>query len=261
MASAFAQLHRPGDPFILVNVWDIGTARLAAGMGAAALATSSAAQAFTLGRQDGAVTLDEALAHATDLARATDLPLSVDFEDGYAATPEGVAANTRRVAETGAAGLSIEDWDGTAAYAAGPATNRIAAAVAAKGDMVLCARADGVMNGVYDAAEAVRRCAAFAEAGADCLYVPMLPDAGALAEVVALGKPVNGLAAGPWLDWTQADWAAAGVARISLGSTLMRQMQRHLITSLGSMLGEGALPALRHAATNGVVDPLLDPPA
>lgn len=252
--TGFHDLHRPGEPFVLVNVWDRGTARVAAGLGARALATSSAAHAFALGRSDGGVTLDEALAHAADLAAATDLPLSVDFEDGYAREPEGVARNVARVIETGAAGVSIEDWDRGAPHDFALAVDRIAAAAGAKGDLVLCARADGVMYGAYDVAEAVRRSAAFAEAGADVLYAPVLPDAGALAEIVALGKPVNGLAAGAWLDWTLDDWAAAGVARVSLGSSLARRLQRTLLDTLEPMLGRGDLPALRHASAAAEID-------
>ncbi|MGR3493134.1 MAG: isocitrate lyase/phosphoenolpyruvate mutase family protein [Shimia sp.] len=256
--TAFADLHRPGDPFVLVNVWDRGTARMAAAMGAQAIATSSAAHAFTLGRPDGRVTLEEALNHATDLAAATSLPLSIDFEDGYAARPEEVAANIARAAETGAAGVSIEDWNDGTAYDRVLAIERIAAAVEAcrAGGLLLCARADGVMQGAYDVTEALQRAAAFAEAGAECIYVPHLPDAAALADVVAIGTPVNGLAAGKWLDWSAEDWAAAGVARISLGSTLSRVEHRALYDAMGGLLG-GDLPALKHDPVAPTIDALL----
>ena len=255
---SFLALHQPGNPFILVNVWDRGTARMAAALGAKAIATSSAAHAFTLGRKDGAVTLDEAVSHAADLAEATHLPLLVDFEDGYAADADGVAASVTRIrTETRAAGVSIEDWSGTAPYGASEATDRIAAAVAAKSNLVLCARADGVMHGAYDVTEAVKRLASFAEVGADVLYAPVLPDAGALREVVSLGKPVNGLAAGPWLDWTQADWAEAGVARISLGSSLARFTQRAMLGAMTPMI-TGNLPALRHDNVSGTIDGMME---
>ena len=259
--SRFADLHRPGEPFVLINVWDAGSARVAEGLGAAAVATSSAAHAFTLGRIDGGVTLEEALGHAAMLARTVSIPLSIDFEDGFAEAPDGVAANVRRAAETGAAGVSIEDWrrEGGGTYDAGLAAERIAAAVEAAhaAGLHLTARADGVMHGAYDVAEAVRRLAAFAEAGADCLYAPVLPDDAALAEVVALGRPVNGLAAGRWLDRDLADWAAAGVARVSLGSSLARFLQRALMDAAGPLIAGGRLSALRHDPVADEIDRLL----
>ena len=260
--TAFADLHRPGDPFVLVNVWDAGTARLAEGLGAKAVATSSAAHAFTLGRTDGGVTLEEALDHSAALAAAVSVPLAIDFEDGFAEAPEDVAANVRRAAGTGAAGVSVEDWrrTGGGTYDAGLAADRIAAAAEASraAGLHLTARADGVMHGAYDVAEAVRRLSAFADAGADCLYAPVLPDAGALAEVVAIGRPVNGLAAGRWLEWNVADWSSAGVARVSLGSSLARYVQRAILDAAGPMIAEGRLTALRHDAPAHEVDRFLD---
>ena len=260
----FHELHRPGRPFLLVNVSDAGTARVAAALGAKAIATSSAAHAFTLGRHDGGTTLDEALEHAAALAAATPLPLAIDFEDGFAATPEGVAANVRRAAGTGAAGVSVEDWrrDGAGAYGAAEAAERVAAAAEAAraAGLHLVARADGVMHGAYGVPEAVRRLRAFAEAGADCLYAPALPDAAALAEVVALGRPVNVLAAGPWLEWDMARFAAAGVARVSLGSALARRLQRTLLDALGPALAEGRLAPLEAPGTAAAIDAMLAPP-
>ena len=247
---------------MLVNVWDAGTARLAKGLGAKAIATSSAAHAFTLGRTDGGVTLEEALAHAAALASPVSVPLAIDFEDGFAEAPEGVAANVRRAAETGAAGVSIEDWRkaGGGAYDPTLAAERIAAAAEAAQavGLHLTARADGVMHGAYDVAEAVRRLSAFSEAGADCLYAPVLPDAGALAEVVAIGRPVNGLSAGRWADWNLEDWAGAGVARVSLGSNLARYMQRAILDAAGPMIAEGRLSALRHEPPAKEIDCFLN---
>ena len=259
--TTFRDLHRPGAPFVLVNVWDAGTARVAAGSGAVAIATSSAALAFTLGRRDGGATLGDTLAHATTLAAATDLPLAIDFEDGFAPDPAGVAANVARAAETGAAGVSVEDWcrDGTGAHDATLAAERVAAAAEAAhaSGLHLTARADGVLRRAYDTAEAVRRLTAFAEAGADCLYAPMLPDAGALAEVVAIGRPVNALAAGPWLDWDLARHAEAGVARVSLGSTLSGVAQRAVLDGTRAAV-EGRFPALAHDASGRDVDAMLE---
>ncbi|MEC9104932.1 MAG: isocitrate lyase/phosphoenolpyruvate mutase family protein, partial [Pseudomonadota bacterium] len=105
----FRMLHRPGNPFVLANCWDVGSARLLAALGAEALATSSAAHAFTLGKPDGAVTRDQALAHAQDIVAATPLPVSGDFEDGFGADPDTVAETVRLAAEAGLAGISIED--------------------------------------------------------------------------------------------------------------------------------------------------------
>ena len=247
--TVFHDLHRPGEPFVLVNVWDVGTARVAAGAGAVAIATSSAALAFTLGRRDGGATLEETLSHATALAAATELPLAIDFEDGFADDPADLAANVARAAETGAAGVSVEDWrrDGSGVHETALAVERVAAAAEAAraAGLHLTARADGVLRRAYDAAEAVRRLTAFAEAGADCLYAPMLPDAEALAEVVAIGRPVNALAAGPWLDWDLARHARAGVARVSLGSTLAGVAQRAVLDGTRAAV-EGRFPALAH---------------
>jgi len=157
--AAFRALHIPGDPFILGNAWDAGSAKMLAALGAPAIGTSSAAHAFTLGRPDGGtVTRDEALAHAADLVAAVDVPVSGDFENGFGDSPEDCAETVRLAAEAGLAGISIEDCDFTNGthYAHDLAVDRIAAAAAAARalprDFVLCARADGVMNGTYDMA-------------------------------------------------------------------------------------------------------------
>ena len=173
---AFRAMHRPGDPFILANAWDRGSARMLAALGAQALATSSAAHAFTLGRPDGGtVSRDEALAHAADLVSATPLPVSGDFENGFGKAPETCAETVRLAAEAGLAGISIEDTDlpGAGAYDRAFAVDRIRAAAAAARslprDFVLVARADGVMTGGYGFEEALARVTAFASAGADCV--------------------------------------------------------------------------------------------
>ncbi|TMV79561.1 isocitrate lyase/phosphoenolpyruvate mutase family protein, partial [Thioclava sp. BHET1] len=173
----FRALHRPGQPFILVNVWDAGSARMMAALGAQALATSSAAQAFTLGRPDGGtITRDEALAHAEMLVAATPLPVSGDLENGFGAAPETCAETVRLAAEVGLAGISIEDTalPGDAPYEFDLAVERMRAAAAAARalprDFMLIARADGVMLGHYGLEEALRRIRAFDAAGADGLY-------------------------------------------------------------------------------------------
>jgi 2-methylisocitrate lyase-like PEP mutase family enzyme len=263
--AALRALHRPGDPFVLANAWDRGSARVLAALGARAIGTTSAGFAFTLGLPDGArVTRDDALAHCADLVAATALPVSGDLENGYAESPEGVAETVRLAAEAGLAGCSIEDTDlpGDGAYAFYLAVDRIrAAAEAARalpGDFVLAARADGLMTGAYGIKEATARAAAFAEAGADCVYVPMLPDISALAELcAAVPAPVNALAAGPLAQATLTDFARAGAARISLGSGLARVAHAALVAAAREVLGEGRFEALGRGARGTEIEALL----
>ncbi|MDF0603243.1 isocitrate lyase/phosphoenolpyruvate mutase family protein [Psychromarinibacter sp. C21-152] len=262
---AFRALHRPGAPFILANAWDAGSAKMLVALGAEAVATSSAAHAFTLGRPDGGtVTRDEALAHAETLVAAVGVPVSGDFENGFGDAPEDCAETVRLAAEAGLAGISIEDSDfghGTH-YPADLAAERIRAAAAAARalprDFVLVARADGVMNGTYGLDEALARILAFDAAGADCLYVPMPPDMEALAEVVqSTDKPVNALAAGPFAKVTRAEFAALGVARISLGSALARVTHAAIRDAGRAMFGAGDFSPLTAGASGSEIDALL----
>ncbi|WP_349369938.1 isocitrate lyase/phosphoenolpyruvate mutase family protein [Salinarimonas sp.] len=263
---AFRALHRPGDPFVLANAWDLGSARMLAALGAQAIGTSSAAHAFTLGLPDmGRVTREDALAHAEALVAATPLPVSGDFENGFGDAPDIVAGTVRLSCEAGLAGLSIEDTmppDG-AAYPFDLAVERIRAAAAAARacprDLVLVARADGVMTGVYDLEEGIRRLRAFAAAGADCLYLPMPPSMEDVARICAgVDKPVNAIAAGSFTAATRADFARAGVARISLGSALARATHRLIRDAAEAMLGPaGDFSALSRSVPGGDVDALL----
>ena len=262
---AFRALHRPGDPFILANAWDVGSARMLAALGAEALATSSAAHAFTLGLPDGGeVTRDAALAHAEALVAATPLPVSGDFENGFGAAPETCAETVRLSAEAGLAGLSIEDTDlpGDAPYPFDLAVERIRAAAAAARacprDIVLVARADGILTGGYGIDEALRRLVAFAEAGADCLYAPLPATTDDLARICrATAKPVNALAAGPFTGLGRAGFAALGVARISLGSALARVTHRAISDAARAMFGQGDFTSLAHGISGSEVDALL----
>lgn len=262
--TAFRELHRPGDPFILANAWDAGSARVLAAMGAAAIGTSSAGHAFTLGRPDmGRVSRDEALSHAEALVAATPLPVSADLENGYGPAPEDVAETVRLAAEAGVAGCSIEDTDlpGTDAYPRADAVERIragAAAARALGrDFVFVARADGVMNGAYDLEEAIARIQAYEQAGADCVYVPVPGDAAALSRVVeAVGVPVNALAVGPIAGLSRAELAACGVARISLGSALARMTHRVILDAARAMFADGVFDSFP-LASGREVDELL----
>jgi 2-methylisocitrate lyase-like PEP mutase family enzyme len=265
---AFRALHRPGDPFILANAWDMGSARLLAALGAEAIGTTSAGFAFTRGLPDGArITRDESLAHAQDLVAATPLPVSADLENGYAADPEGVAETVRLAEEAGLAGLSIEDTDlpGEGAFPFDLAVERVRAAGSAaralRRDMVLVARADGVMTGAYDLAEGLRRLRAFEAAGADCLYLPLPASLDEVALICrSVSRPVNALAAGPFARHSRAEFARAGVARISLGSALARATHRVIVDAAGAMFGEGSFDLLAHIMPEGggrAIDALL----
>ncbi len=263
--SAFRDLHKPGDPFILANAWDAGSAKMLAGLGAPAIATSSAAHAFTLGRPDGGtVTRDEALAHAADLVAAVQVPVSGDFENGFGDDPETCADTVRLAAETGLAGISIEDTDFANAthYGFDRSVERIRAAAAAARalprDFVLVARADGVMTKSYDMAEAIKRIQAFDDAGADCLYVPLPPGMQSLRKVVqATEKPVNALVAGPFARHSRDEFARLGVARISLGSALARVTHRLIHDTGRAMFEAGDFSALTIAIPGAEVDKLL----
>ncbi|MCT4654694.1 MAG: isocitrate lyase/phosphoenolpyruvate mutase family protein [Cohaesibacter sp.] len=263
--STFRALHQPGNPFILANAWDKGSARMLASMGAKAIATSSAAHAFTLGKPDmGHVSRSEAISHAQDLAAATPLPVSGDLENGYGDSPQDVAETILKAAEAGLAGACIEDTclPSDRPYEFAKAVERIEAAVEIarnlKSDFVLTARADGVMLGTYDVKEAIRRLQAFEKAGADCLYAPAPGSLEAQAEICrAVSAPVNALAAGPFMQHSVQDFANIGVARISLGSALARATHRIILDAGKAMFGEGDFTAMSHSTSAGVIDPIL----
>lgn len=251
---------------MIPNPWDIGTARVMAAMGATALATTSAGLAFTLGRPDmGNVSRDEALSHAQSIVAATPLPVSGDLENGFADDADGVAATVRLAREVGLSGCSIEDTrmaEGHPAYSFDDALTRIRAAVDAARSMtdpfVLCARADGVMNGSYDMDEAIRRIKAFAAAGAHLVYVPVVPDIESLRRVVlATAKPVNALAAGAVVGLTVAELARVGVRRISVGSQIARLTQSTLREAMAAILASGSFQSFSAAAPGIEVDEML----
>lgn len=262
---AFHDLHQSGC-FVIPNPWDRGSAQMMAALGAKALATSSAAHAFTLGRTDGGtVTRDEALAHAEGLIAATRLPVSGDFENGFGDAPEDVAETVRLSGEAGLSGISVEDTQmipGNAPYAFDLAVERIkagaAAARALKRPFVFCARADGVMQGSYDLAEAIRRLQAFEAAGADLLYIPVPPGRTELVQILAaVTKPVNALAAGPLKQLTVAELATIGVRRISTGSQIARLTHAALRDATTAMLGQGSFAPLMATANGDEIDALL----
>ena len=265
--AAFRALHRPGDPFILANAWDAGSAKLLAALGAPAIATSSAAHAFTLGRPDlGHITRDEALAHAQTLVAAVDVPVSGDFENGFGHDPDTVADTVRLAAEAGLAGISIEDIalpDATP-YPRDLAIERIRAAAAAARalprDFVLVARADGVMHGAYDLDEVLARLSGFEAAGADCLYVPVPRSLDALGRIcAATALPVNALVASDFARVPRATFASLGVARLSLGSSLARATHRLIVDAGRAMFDEGDFSPLSHSISGNDIDRLLGP--
>lgn len=260
----FRDLHISGAPFILANAWDSGSAKLLAGLGAKAIATSSAAQAFTLGRADGGtVTREETLTHSNDLVRAVNIPVSGDFENGFSNDPDEVANTVRLAHEAGLAGISIEDtaFPHTGAREFDLSVECIKAAVSAAqelpSDFVLVARADGVMNGHYDLSEALRRLRAFDEAGADCLYIPEPGTIDDLKKVVAATtKPVNALPVGPLQSLTVADFAQIGVARLSLGSLLARSIHTQIVETASSIFDENHFNGCR-PASGDLIDALM----
>jgi 2-methylisocitrate lyase-like PEP mutase family enzyme len=224
----FHRLHATGC-FVMPNPWDAGSARALEQMGFVALATTSAGFAWTLGRADNQVTVEEALAHLRVIAAAVSVPVNADFEGGYAVDPDGVAANVKKAAETGIAGLSIEDSSGDEAeplFDFDLAVARIAAARQAIDEsgtgIVLTGRSEGFVAGRPDIDETVRRLRAYADAGADCLYAPRIDKLEHITAIVSAvsPKPVNLLINMPFTTVAQA--AELGVRRISVGGTLAR---------------------------------------
>ena len=265
MSIGFRDLHQRANPFILANAWDVGSAKMLAGMGAQAIATSSGAHAFTLGRPDmGTITRDEALTHAQDLIAAVNIPVSGDFENGFGDDPDTCAETVRLAGEIGLAGICIEDvaLPATTAYDYDLSVERIRAAAdaarALPNDFVLVARADGVMNGAYDIEEALKRLRGFEEAGADCLYVPQPGSMNDLARIcAATALPVNALAAGPYAKISRAQFAAIGVARISLGAALAHVTHRAIHDTAQAMFQDGDFTALSHTLPAEITDKLM----
>lgn len=262
----FWQLHRQGC-FVIPNPWDVGSARMMAALGSVALATTSAGFAFTLGRPDmGHVTRDEALAHAETIVAATPLPVSGDLENGFADDPDDVAETVRLARDAGLSGCSIEDTrmgERLSAYDFDLAVARIAAAVDAARSLaesfVLCARADGVMNGFYDLDEAIRRIQAFEAAGADLLYVPVPTDVAGLRRVVSsVQRPVNALAAGTFASLSVDEFAEIGVRRISVGSQVARVTHAAIRDLTTAMVERGDFSGFAAAAPGDEVDAMLE---
>jgi 2-methylisocitrate lyase-like PEP mutase family enzyme len=229
-ASRFQALHQREGAFLIPNPWDAGSARVLAGLGFEAFATSSGAAAATFGRRDGKLTREEALASVRAIVDATDLPVSADLENGFGDNP-GVAAETvRMAANTGLVGCSIEDSSGDKSrplYEIQRASERIAAAVQAAKALpfrfTLTARAENFVRGKPDLDDTIKRLLAYEQAGADVLFAPALPDLAAVRSVCsAVSRPVNFMAGIRAKSFTVAQLVEAGVKRISFASSLYR---------------------------------------
>jgi 2-methylisocitrate lyase-like PEP mutase family enzyme len=229
-ATRFRALHEGPGAFVIPNPWDVGSARILAGLGFKALATSSAASACALGRKDGELTRDEALAHAHLIVEATDLPVSADLEKGFGDAPDVVVKTIQLAAEVGLVGCTIEDATRNAdrpLYDFGLAVERIAAAVEAAHALpfpfTLTARAHNLLYGAPNLDETIKRLKAYEEAGADVLFAPGLPDLAAVRAVcAALSKPFNFMVGIKGKSFSVSELAAVGVRRISLATSLYR---------------------------------------
>ena len=258
-AAAFRRLHEAGC-FVIPNPWDAGSAKMLARLGFKALATTSAGFAFSIGRPDGegAVSRDEALAHAAQIVAATDLPVSADLENGFGDAPADCAATVRRAADVGLVGCSIEDSTSrpdAPIYDFDAAVARISAAAAAARALpfpfVLTARAENFLHGRADLDDTIRRLQAFSAAGADVLYAPGLLSREQIAAVVraVAPKPVNILPGRALGTVTVADLAALGARRISLGSMLALAAYGGFLRAARELVTEGSFGFAREAAS------------
>lgn len=249
-AAAFRALHE-GPPFIIPNPWDAGSAKVLEAVGFPALASTSSGFAYTLGRQDGSVTLEEVVEHAHRIDQATSLPLSVDLEHGYGREPEDAAEAITRVARAGAVGGSIEDYDPSGEiYSLGHAVERIAAAAEAASTLsfpfTLTARAENHIRGNPDLDDTIARLQAFERAGADVLYAPGLASAEEIRTVCeAVSRPVNVLARP---DLSMREIADAGAQRVSVGGQLAWAAVEAMVVASERMRDQGDFSLLGTSA-------------
>lgn len=265
-AERFRALHQ-GPLFVLPNPWDAGSARILASMGFAALATTSAGLAFALGRRDAesAVSREEALANASEIIAATDLPVSADLENGYGDAPEDTALTIRLAAEAGLVGGSIEDCTGNPAqpiYEFAHAVDRVTAAAEAAHALdfpfTFVARAENFLHGRRNLDDTIRRLQAFEAAGADVLFAPGLPDLAAIRLVCAsVTKPVNVVLGARNTPYTLADLAEAGVRRVSTGSSFARAALGGMISAATELLGPGSATYLDRAPSSAEISPIM----
>lgn len=255
LARHFLHLHQPGEPLLMPNAWDVGSAVLLASLGFEALATTSGGFAASKGRLDGAMDRDEVLAHAAELAAATSLPLSADLENCFAAEPEGVARTVAHAIDAGVAGCSVEDFTGHAddpIYDIGLATARVEAAAEAAHDgpvrIVLTARAENYIHGRPNLADTIARLQAYQAAGADVLFAPRLHDPDELAQLMAaVDLPVSVLAL-PGAP-NVAELAVFGVSRISVGGAFAVAAYGALVTAATELRDQGTYGYWEQRAT------------
>lgn len=246
-ALRFQALHQAPGYFVIPNPWDGASARILAGLGFLALATSSGAHAGTLGRRDGRVTRDEALAHARAIVAATDLPVAADLEKCFGDAPAVAAETIRMAAEVGLVGGSIEDSTGDKDkpfYDLTQATERVAAAVEVARKLpfpfILTARSENFIRGNPNLDDTIKRLQAYERAGADVLFAPGLPDLTAVRTVcAALSKPFNFMVGIPGKSFSVAELADAGVKRISLGTALYRAAMTGLLDAAQEVKDKG----------------------
>ncbi|HWD98191.1 MAG TPA: isocitrate lyase/phosphoenolpyruvate mutase family protein [Bryobacteraceae bacterium] len=256
-AARFRALHDGPGAFIIPNPWDEASARILAGLGFPALATSSAASASVVGRRDGGLTRDEALAHARAIVAATDLPVSADLEKGFSAAPSVVAETIRLAAESGLVGCTIEDATGDPAhplYELSLAVERIAAAAEAAWALpfpfMLTARAHNFLYPQPSLDQTIARLQAFEKAGADVLFAPGLPDLACVRAVcTAVSKPFNFMAGIQGKSFSVSELAAAGVRRISLATSLYRAAMTGLLEAARQVKDAGDFGFLERCAT------------
>ena len=248
-AETFRALHE-GEPFVIPNPWDAGSARALEALGFLALATTSSGFAFTLGRRDGQTTLDDVAAHVAALAEVTSLPISVDLENGYGREPEAAARSVERVAEAGAVGGSIEDWDAEEGlYDPAFAVERVAAAAEAAQSLsfpfTLTARAENHIRGNPDLDDTIARLQAYEMAGADVVYAPGLRTLDEVRTVCeAATQPVNVLARP---DFRMAELVEAGAQRVSVGGALTWTAVQAFASAAEAIRDRGDFSGLRQS--------------
>jgi 2-methylisocitrate lyase-like PEP mutase family enzyme len=251
-AKKFRALHEAPGSFVIPNPWDGGSARILAGLGFEALATSSGAKAGVLGKRDGKVTREEALANARQIVEACDLPVAADLEKGFGDAPDAAAETIRQAAGVGLVGGSIEDASGNKdkpLYDVEEAAARVAAAVKAARALpfpfTLTARAEGFLRGKADLDDVIKRLKAFEAAGADVLMSPGLPDLAAVRKVcAALNKPFNFMVGIKGRSFSRAELEAAGVKRISLATSLYRAAMTGLVDAAREVKEKGTFTYL-----------------
>jgi len=255
--AAFRRLHESGC-FVLPNPWDVGSAMLLQHLGFQALATTSAGMAWSLGRADVDVSLEQALQHFSELASASDVPVNADFENAFGDAPEEVANNVALAVDTGIAGLSVEDYSGSALYEFDLAVARVAAARAALdrtgSGVLLTGRAEGFLHGEPHLDEVIRRLKAYSDAGAECLYAPGIREESHIRAVVqaVAPKPVNLLATGIPVATAR----SFGVRRISVGGALAGVAYSTFYAAAQEIADKGTFGGIAGASGRRILNPI-----